>query len=400
MLTKESNLILSIAVFLCIVIVDMFFKTTFMSWSIGLTKTMYSWPKILYYWYWIYAGPIFVVIPIIGHLCLFILKDKSHALIIYLIVASENTISNLLKILYHDSRPCFIDEEIAAIKCTCSFGKPSGHSSSSIVMYVTLYYLLVYCNDRLSKRLKSTGLIVTIFILLNVGASRIYFGAHFVNQVFIGWALGYLILSTFYYLHERGTFVTMVFTYQDNIDKRNNILTSIIVIFTILQLLLLLSWYLVRNYFEDNPYHSFNKTSCLDKCFNEKGFLSDICIIAAGFYSSVIYLFVGFRMQKSAISVLNPLYYKMAYIYISTVLKRYTVFVVVGLPLSLGYLFARQKGFLSWLMINFGTLLFALLFILAMKPLLKSMDVLVPGDYFENLIKDTSEEFEFKEMEP
>lgn len=399
MFGKEAHLVMSSLVLAVLVAIDTIFKDSMMRQSIKMSKLLTIWPSVFYYWYWIFAVPIFMAIPVISHVCLFVLKNKSHAILIFLIVATENTVSNLIKLIYHDLRPCFIDNQIAAIKCTCSFGKPSGHSSSSIVLYTTLYYLLVYKNSRFSNKNKIIGFVTTILIILNVGISRIYFGAHFINQVFIGWSLGYLILSCFYYLYEINFFRVIVFSSKAQQSKRNMLINTIIIFFTLIQGFLIIAWYFAKYYFENNPYHPFNKTSCVDKCFKSGGFLSDYCISAAGFYTSVIYLFIGFKLHRGEIASPSLNFYSKCYANIPTSLKRLAVFVIVSSPLIVGFVIAQKKGFYIWIVLNFCALIFAIAFFFVMKPLLTTWNVSFVGDYFEKNEIACYQEMNVEELE-
>lgn len=37
--------------------------------------------------------------------------------------------THISKMLFHDDRPCFVNEEISNNLCFCEFGYPSGHTS-------------------------------------------------------------------------------------------------------------------------------------------------------------------------------------------------------------------------------------------------------------------------------
>ena len=383
MITKETNLVIATAVFLAITIIDFYFKSTMMDWSVIAIKYIQSWPRILYYWYWIFAGPVYYLIPVIGHLCFFMLGEKNHALMIFMMIGFENTVTNLLKLIYNDLRPCFLDQEIADFACTCSFGKPSGHSSSSVTLYVGLYYILIHSNARISRNVKRAIIVATAIMLLNVGASRLYFGAHFINQVLLGWALAYLILSIFYILHRNGVFETIVYPYGTEKHRRKTIMNIIIGVFLIIHVLILISWYFVRYYLENKTPHPFNETDCADKCVQSQGFLSDVCITASSFYTSIVYISIGFRLREGELAVYNSRYYSVFFSNIKIISIRLLVWILVMSPLALGLALSKQKGLMMWISNNGFCLIFALLFFFAMRPLMRLLNVSVKGDYFE-----------------
>src|SRR5690606_17887560 len=65
---------------------------------------------------------------------------------------------------------------------------PSGHATSSAVVYLTLGALLTRVQPR--RRIKAYVLGVALALTLLVGLSRVYLGVHWPSDVLAGWALG------------------------------------------------------------------------------------------------------------------------------------------------------------------------------------------------------------------
>lgn len=65
---------------------------------------------------------------------------------------------------------------------------PSGHSSMSAVVYLTLGVLLARFEQR--RRLKVFVLAVAVMVTLLVGVSRVYLGVHWPSDVLGGWTVG------------------------------------------------------------------------------------------------------------------------------------------------------------------------------------------------------------------
>lgn len=91
-----------------------------------------------------------------------------------------------LKVLVARARPSGLIPAITEI----SFSFPSGHATASIALYGFLAFLLC----RLYPERKRVVLMVAIAIILAIGFSRLYLGAHFPSDVIAGYALGGLWL--------------------------------------------------------------------------------------------------------------------------------------------------------------------------------------------------------------
>lgn len=110
-------------------------------------------------------------------------KDKWGILFFILAVGGGALLSVLLKNLYGRGRPS-INEEIDAI----GFSFPSGHSMGSLIFYGFIAYFIM--RSRLEKGLKVLSLVVLGALVVLIGTSRIYLGAHFPSDVIAGYAAG------------------------------------------------------------------------------------------------------------------------------------------------------------------------------------------------------------------
>lgn len=127
-------------------------------------------------------------IPIVIIVCILLfIKNKTY----FYILASGYVFSGLIvfvsKMLTQRLRPGF-----ALIDIPKSFSFPSGHTLTSIVFYITLWYLLSYKSN---KKVKITTFILTIMLVLLIGASRIYLGVHYFSDVIGGIILAIPILT-------------------------------------------------------------------------------------------------------------------------------------------------------------------------------------------------------------
>lgn len=105
-----------------------------------------------------------------------------------MIVAATLLAASGLKFVLRRQRPL---TEYAAAMFFKTYSFPSGHAAASTSCYGLVVYLLLISGEAL---LVTTG-IVLIPIVLSIGISRIYLGAHFPTDVLAGWIFGLLGLA-------------------------------------------------------------------------------------------------------------------------------------------------------------------------------------------------------------
>jgi undecaprenyl-diphosphatase len=123
-----------------------------------------------------------VVAAVVGYL---LISGLRHAAAMVLgSVAIGVAVSNSLKWGFARPRPEFIPKDVMVY--TASF--PSGHTTLSAVVYLTLGALL--CRTQASVAVKTYILSVAAFLTAIVGASRVYLGVHWPTDVIAGWLIG------------------------------------------------------------------------------------------------------------------------------------------------------------------------------------------------------------------
>lgn len=116
---------------------------------------------------------------------LLILRRRYVLPLLWLVtVAGGGLIDANLKLLYERERPPFRDPAI--LESTKSF--PSGHSMGSVVGYGFLAYLLWRLLPR--KRYRVALVAAVIVLILAIGFSRIFLGAHYFSDVIGGYTVG------------------------------------------------------------------------------------------------------------------------------------------------------------------------------------------------------------------
>jgi len=102
----------------------------------------------------------------------------------------------ILKIPFLGPRPYWISTDVKPLWGEIYFGIPSGHAQNSVVVWGSMASYLR----------KGWAWGIAIFLMLMIGLSRVYLGAHFVVDTVAGWLIGALLL--WLYMHYWDTVVT------------------------------------------------------------------------------------------------------------------------------------------------------------------------------------------------
>ncbi len=144
--------------------------------------------------------PIVTAISFIGHPTFIITlavisatcaSIKGYQRIAYALIATTLAMggNTIIKYLVHRTRPETIYVESMKIQ---SYSFPSGHTFGATVLYGLLAYL-AYVHLPNPWNIIVPGVLVGIILL--VGISRVYLGAHFPSDVVMGWFLGTISLA-------------------------------------------------------------------------------------------------------------------------------------------------------------------------------------------------------------
>lgn len=110
-------------------------------------------------------------------------REWVSAILVAVSAISGTMISNVLKLVFARPRP-----ELTAITEYGVGSFPSGHSTASAVVYLTLGMLLAKSDDK--WRMKVFYVVAAIFLTGLVGLSRLYLGVHYPTDVAAGWSIG------------------------------------------------------------------------------------------------------------------------------------------------------------------------------------------------------------------
>lgn len=137
----------------------------------------------------ILGSAIFLVVAYVIIFCFytFYRKNLQLALRIVAVGFSGYVIMTLLKLLFHRTRPLH-----PLIHALNTFSFPSGHTTTSIIFFGIIIYLL--CKERILLRYKILWSAFLIILGLLVGLSRVYLREHFFTDVVAGICVAYFVL--------------------------------------------------------------------------------------------------------------------------------------------------------------------------------------------------------------
>ena len=123
--------------------------------------------------------------------------DVPNAFVVTATIYTALGVLSIAKSFMHEARPFFV-ADITPTKCWLEYGNPSGHSITSMSLYLTIWDL-VCRRFQADKRARMISLSVTLFTCFMIAFSRIYHGVHTYNQILLGWILG--VALYFFFCH-------------------------------------------------------------------------------------------------------------------------------------------------------------------------------------------------------
>ena len=127
-------------------------------------------------------------------ICL-IKKRKVYAFTTVGVLIISTIINNVIKLIIRRPRPIYM----AVVENTFSY--PSGHMMASTTLYGFLMYLLI--KSHYPKKYKIFYSAFLGILILCVGISRIYLGAHYFSDIFGGALMSLIILIVFSMINDK-----------------------------------------------------------------------------------------------------------------------------------------------------------------------------------------------------
>lgn len=122
-------------------------------------------------------------------------KKRSTGLSMAAILVTSTVLNNLIKIIIRRERPLYmvINEN--------TFSYPSGHMMAATTVYGFLIFLVL--KSKFPKKYKVLYTIFLSLVILLVGTSRIYFGAHFFTDIYGAFLLSTLLINILSIINDK-----------------------------------------------------------------------------------------------------------------------------------------------------------------------------------------------------
>ena len=186
------------------------------------------------------GGGVLIGIGLIFVLCYYSLV-KTIALCIGIIFIVY--IHDIMKLMYGDPRPFWINSILFQGNCETSYGNPSGHSLTAFFFFLSFcYYLTIFDKIRNNLTYKIIVYLTGIFLACLTAYSRLALGVHSLDQVLYGSALGIWFFFIFTYVFK---VYDMPLSYYLKFYKNRKYFNFVMIALLILFILPIILYYLV-----------------------------------------------------------------------------------------------------------------------------------------------------------
>lgn len=166
--------------------IDFFIRDWMMGlWHPAIIKT-FVFVSLLGAWKIVLAFLIFVIAVFIFY------KKQNYILPLLISVGGGELTVYFAKLIFHRPRP-----EIMLVNET-SFSFPSGHAMISIAFYGFLAFVVIKHGKKLWQKIFVAA--ATLILIVLIGFSRLYLGAHYFSDVVVGYFIGSLWLCAAIYV--------------------------------------------------------------------------------------------------------------------------------------------------------------------------------------------------------
>jgi membrane-associated phospholipid phosphatase len=121
---------------------------------------------------------------------LYLCVDARLGARLMIVMIGSACLNELFKLLGHQPRPYWLDGRVLALATESTYGLPSGHAQSAVVLW---WYSA-------SVLRRTWGWVGALVLIMLIASSRIYLGVHFFTDIIGGWLIAAIWLRLFYRL--------------------------------------------------------------------------------------------------------------------------------------------------------------------------------------------------------
>ena len=226
------------------------------------------------------GGQYLIVLPVLIILCFFTLI-KSYVYIMGFLFCVQ--FHSMMKIWYGNTRPFWEKESLYVGECGTGFGNPSGHSITTVFLYMN-FFIYFKETKKLNKKyfILSIILIYCLFWILMVLLSRLFLGVHSLNQVIYGSTLA-VIFSLFIFVVFK--MHRMPIALYKKFFREKKYIYIILGIFSFFILISVINVFIFNQEFDSDKYAEILERVCKKKIpesrrFNYESFVGSLIIFA------------------------------------------------------------------------------------------------------------------------
>jgi undecaprenyl-diphosphatase len=136
-----------------------------------------AWTTVMKLFTFIGSSTVVLVLSIGSMFCFYkMLHHRSEILLFMVILGGSGILNLLLKLAYHRQRPT-----LHRLIEQSGYSFPSGHTMEAFALYAALAFFL--WKHMPTRKFRCMVIIISIFMMLAIGISRIYLGVHYPSDV-------------------------------------------------------------------------------------------------------------------------------------------------------------------------------------------------------------------------
>ena len=315
------------------------------------------------------------IFPSVTYVLVFLFMPLNYSFLILQVLVYSSYIANTMKMIYQSDRPNW-KSDLLTYSCNYGYGNPSGHSLTSISLYLCLSHILTNY-FKISQIFNILIFMFFIIFSILIMISRYLLSAHSINQILYGFFLGLGLYYILIYIIGYHKYQSINFL-QHMKNKKINLFYNVFHSFLLIAAILIYIFIKEKDH-SDLENSIFNDIRCkitkpFTKYKNNALFQSLSIISLIGAQMGINYLIKFLKSNNYIINAsliewnktkgIKKIILRILIILISSI-GIIMLFIIPGnIPLSLIFIF---KSFIPFFFIFFGIHFFGIFFCIYLK---------------------------------